>query len=83
MKTNFLETKVKLKIERGDVLVFKDGRKYLVARVTLSNHPWSLINIETMDELDVYDSFDKIRDKFEEQIVRIIKHNNLEIREVK
>ena len=82
MKTNFKEKKITESISQGDAIILKDGRKFLVIRITLTNDPWSLINIETMQELNVYDSLGKIKNTFEKDIVRIIKHENLEIREV-
>lgn len=81
MKTNFKEKEQAKLVERGDVLVLKDRRRLLVISIKDDNRPFSLVDIEEMKEVEVCESLSKIKDKYENEIARIIKHENLEIRE--
>ena len=82
MKTNFLETSTKLEIEVGDVLVFHNGKSYLIVKVEDFHFPFILIDLDTTEEANSSAKLSVIEKNFKNQIKRIIKHKNLEIREV-
>lgn len=82
MKTNFKEKDRKQLIELGDALVLKDGTNLLVIMTNNYDYPWALINIETMDTYGAYQNISYLGNAYANDVVRIIKHENLEIREV-
>jgi len=82
MKTNFLETTAKLEVEVGDVLVLYSGKNYLIVKTDGDEFPFTLIDLDTMGEINSYGELPIIAKTFRNRIKRITKHKNLEIREV-
>ena len=79
MKTNFKENQGN-EIESGDVIILKNGEKRLI---TIHSSRWLAIDVGAMYVSGEYCSNIEMKNWYEgEGIERVIKHENLEIREV-
>ena len=64
---------------RGDVIVFNDGNKYLIAHENSSKYPYKLINI---NDFTIYSSTKSLESFYEEKvkyIKEIIPYKNIEL----
>jgi len=64
---------------RGDIVVFNDGNKYLIAYENSSKYPYKIINIK---DFTIYSSTKSLESYYEEKekyIKEIISYNNVEL----
>lgn len=82
MKTNFKETQEKVDIEIGDVIVTYNSCKYLIIETEHPAFRYTAIDVESMSAFNSYNSLEEMLKSLRGRIKRIVKHENLEIREV-